>query len=67
MVFVKENVNPKGIKSGDCVVRALVKITDKDWYEVYDELCTIVRREATMPSDRITFEKIYRYSQSSKD
>ena len=36
--FVKHNVNPKGKKTGDCVVRAISLALDKSYYDVYDEL-----------------------------
>lgn len=39
MAFVFLNENPAKIRTGDCVVRAIAKIEDMDWYDVYIELC----------------------------
>lgn len=50
-MFIKENVNPKGWKTGDCVVRALAKATQKSWDETYQELCDIGLKKKRMPSD----------------
>lgn len=33
------NPNPKGKLTGDCVIRALSKALNEDWYSVYDDLC----------------------------
>ena len=42
--FEHYNPNPRGIRTGDCVIRALCKALDKDWYEVYDEVSAIGRQ-----------------------
>lgn len=57
MEFIKLNVNPKGWKTGDCVVRALTTATEMEWLEVYDGLCEIGRKKCRMPNDKITYEK----------
>lgn len=57
MEFIKRNENPKGWKTGDCVVRALTTATEMDWLDVYDELCQIGRKKCRMPNDKITYEK----------
>lgn len=57
MEFIKLNVNPKGWKTGDCVVRALTTATDLEWLEVYDTLCEIGRKKCRMPNDKIVYEK----------
>lgn len=36
--YLKKNVNPKGKRTGDCVVRALSVALNKDYYLVYKEL-----------------------------
>ena len=42
MEFKKCNMNPKNLKVGDCVVRALTLADeDEDWKRVYKELCEI--------------------------
>ena len=55
--FVVYNANPKNKKVADCVVRALSKATGKDWYEVYDELCSIARKICCMPNEKKAYEK----------
>ena len=39
MIFSKHNQNPKGWKTGDCVVRAISYATGKTWQEVFQDLC----------------------------
>ena len=48
--FMRENVNPKGNRVGDCVVRALAKATDKTWDDVFRELCEIAFEQKQMPN-----------------
>ena len=38
MSYVKYNPNPNGILVGDCVVRAVAKLTDSDWDDIYIDL-----------------------------
>lgn len=45
------NPNPLRKKTGDCVVRALVKATDGSYDEIYKELCEIGFTLKVMPSD----------------
>lgn len=40
MPFVFFNPNPKGIRVGDCAVRAVSKALGQDWTEAYIGLCT---------------------------
>ena len=56
MEFVKENVNPKGWKTGDCVVRAIAKASSRPWEEVYRELCEIGAKKCRMPNDPKVYE-----------
>lgn len=44
------NPNPCGIYVGDCVIRALALALDKDWADVYWELCMIGFLECDMPN-----------------
>ncbi len=44
------NPNPSKKETGDCVVRALCKATDKDWFTVYDELVALGRELHAMPN-----------------
>jgi hypothetical protein len=39
MEFQYFNPNPHGRNTGDCVIRAICKALEMDWYDVYTELC----------------------------
>lgn len=41
------NPNPSGKETGDCIIRALCKITDRDWLSIYDDLCKLGRENFT--------------------
>ena len=56
-MFIKDNVNPKGWKTGDCAVRALAKATQKSWDETYKELCDIGFKKKRMPNDQCCTRK----------
>lgn len=56
MEFVKENVNPKGWRTGDCVVRAIAKASSLPWEEVYKDLCEIGLKKCRMPNDPKVYE-----------
>lgn len=43
--------NPKKHKVGDCVLRAMCKAMEKDWDEVYRELCEVGFEVKAMPND----------------
>lgn len=51
--------NQKDIKDkyGDCVIRALTKVLDKSWVEVFDELVPIAREIQTMPNCKPAYEE----------
>ena len=34
-MFIEYNANPRGINTGDCVIRAISKARDTDWEKVY--------------------------------
>ena len=38
MAYIYYNPNPMQKNTGDCVIRALCKITNKDWYYIYIQL-----------------------------
>ena len=44
-------------KYGDCVIRALTKVLNKKWQEVFDELVPIARKMQCMPNGDPCFEK----------
>lgn len=50
--------NKKDLKDkyGDCVVRALTKVTGKDWVQVFDELIPIARELQCMPNGQPCYE-----------
>ena len=56
MEFVKENLNPKGWKTGDCVVRALAGANNRSWESTYLALCDIGAKKCRMPNDKATYE-----------
>lgn len=49
-MFIEYNPNPKGINTGDCVIRAICKALDTDWEKVYMEL-TVKGLEKAMWGD----------------
>ena len=57
-MYIFENVNPKGKKTADCVVRAIAKAENRDWFSVYDELSLLARSKCTVLND-LSFYKSY--------
>lgn len=47
MSFEYCNVHPKGLRVGDCVKRAITKVTDKDYMEVQRELNRYKKKTGT--------------------
>ena len=39
MAFIYYNENPDDLRVGDCVVRAISKIENMSWYDVYIDIC----------------------------
>lgn len=50
MAYIYYNPNPLGKSVGDCVVRALSKLLDESWIDIYTELCFRGALAADMPS-----------------
>ena len=50
MAFIEYNPNPRGINTGDCVIRAICKAFDMDWEKVYMDL-TVRGLQAAMWGD----------------
>jgi hypothetical protein len=50
--------NKKDLKDqyGDCVIRALTKVMDKQWMEVFDELIPYAREMQCMPNSKSAFK-----------
>ena len=53
----KLNINPRGIKAGDCVVRAIALATEQTWDKVYTDLCEIGLKMKRMPNEKQVYEK----------
>lgn len=58
MEFIKQNINPKGWKTGDCVVRALAKANNMSWESTYLMLCEVGLKKCRMPNDKQTYEAL---------
>lgn len=55
--FVKKNVNPKGKKTGDCVVRALSLALGKPYETIYRELFELSLETGYIVNDKRLEEK----------
>ena len=54
MAFVFYNLNPDDLRVGDCVVRAISKVEEMDWYDTYTELSAQGMEMSDMPdSNRV--------------
>ena len=62
-MFKRVNKNPKKHKAGDCAIRAICNAEGKSWYEVFDALVEIARRECYAP---MNMEVITEYLKSYK-
>ena len=56
------NPNPRNRETGDCVIRALSKATDRSWVFVYDELCNFGRDLGGLPNDDEVFEEFLEHN-----
>lgn len=62
MAWKEFNLNPLGLKVGDCTVRALCAVTGRDWRTMHRMLCDLSREMGDMPSaDRVWWELLRRY------
>ena len=55
--FKRENLNPKGRKTTDCVIRAITAATKKDYNEVLMDLAKLQVETAYDMSDKRCYEK----------
>lgn len=55
--FVNFNNNPKGKKTGDCVIRALAGASGKEYYTVSDELYELSKKTGHTMLSKQTYEK----------
>lgn len=56
-MFIKENLNPTGKSSTDCVVRAIMKATGQTWAKTYQDLCEVGLKEFDMPNSKKVWSK----------
>ncbi len=56
-MFIKENINPNGKKTSDCVIRAIAKAENKTWLEVFDLLTNIARKDFSVLNDKQIYGK----------
>lgn len=49
-MFIEYNANPRGINTGDCVIRAISRALETDWEKIYMEL-TVKGLEKAMWGD----------------
>ena len=49
-MYIEYNPNTCGIETGDCTVRAIAKLMNKDWDEIYVGLCVEGFKMCSMPS-----------------
>lgn len=53
-IFVKENVNPKGVVTGDCVFRSIVKASGFPYRKVVEDMTAIFMETGYTTSSRET-------------
>lgn len=58
MSFQKTNLNPKGWKTGDCVVRAIANANNTSWEVTYQQLSDIGLKKCRMPNEKHTYEAL---------
>lgn len=56
-MFTPYNPNPRGINTGDCVIRAICKALDMPWEKVYVELTVKGLQEAMWGDTNAVWEK----------
>jgi hypothetical protein len=64
-MFISYNPNPDRKLVGDCVIRAITKVTDKTWDEIYMDICLQGFSMKDMPSSNAVWGA-YLYSQGFK-
>lgn len=53
----KVNLNPKGIKACDCVIRAIAYSSKQTWEQTYTDLCQLGLKMKRMPNEKQVYEK----------
>ena len=59
-MFIEYNANPRGITTGDCVIRAISKALDTDWEKVYMALTVKGLEKAMWGDTNAVWEKYLR-------
>ena len=59
-MFIEYNANPRGINTGDCVIRAISKAIDTDWEKVYMALTVKGLEKAMWGDTNAVWEKYLR-------
>lgn len=59
-MFIEYNANPRGINTGDCVIRAISKAMDMDWEKVYMALTVKGLEKAMWGDTNAVWEKYLR-------
>lgn len=59
-MFILYNNNPSGLKTGDCVIRAITLALDYNWFMVHDELSFLSRQMTDMPSSNRVWKEYLR-------
>ena len=59
-MFIEYNANPRGINTGDCVIRAISKALDTDWEKVYMALTVKGLEKAMWGDTNAVWEKYLR-------
>lgn len=49
-MYIEYNPNPRGKRTGDCVIRAVALVTGQDWEQAYINICAQGYEMADMPS-----------------
>ncbi len=49
MAFVFHNENPKKLRTGDCVIRAIAKVLDAEWHDIYNDIAIQGAEMCDMP------------------
>lgn len=57
MAFIEYNPNPRGINTGDCVIRAICKALGMDWEKVYMDLTVRGLQDAMWGDTNAVWEK----------
>lgn len=52
------NPNPAGLSVGDCVIRAISKLTNQTWDETFIDICMMGYELKDMPSANHVWERV---------